>query len=320
MENRRLGNTDVCLSLVGLGCWPMGGAEWGGADDEASVRTVHRALGLGVTFFDTAEAYGWGHSEEVLGRALKGHRAEAVIATKAYKTHLAPAALREALRESMLRIGTDYIDLYFIHWPDPEQPIGETMAVLEDLRREGQIRAIGVSNFSLELLQQAMEYGTVDALQPPYNMIWRFIERDLLPFCREHGVGVTTYSSLAQGILTGTLSLESSFPEGDVRPNSVLFQPERYGKCLEMVEGLRPIAKGLDVTVAQLALRWVIEQPGVITSLVGARQPEEIAENVGAVGWDLPSDALAEMQALSDGLFGQFDYFPDMWFNWLKRR
>ena len=131
---------------------------------------------------------------------------------------------------------------------------------------------------------------------------------------------MTTYSSLAQGILTGTLSLESSFPEGDVRPKSVLFQPERYGKCLEMVEGLRPIAKGLDVTIAQLALRWVIEQPGVITGLVGARQPEEIAENVGAVGWELPADALAQMQALSDGLFEQFDYFPDMWFNWLKRR
>ena len=316
MQTRRLGNTPIELTVVGLGCWAMGGDQWGGQDDEVSARTVAQSLELGVNFFDTAEAYGGGHSEEVLGRALEGHRQEVFVSTKVAPSHLAPEAIRTALAGSLERLRTDYVDIYYVHWPNYDQPIAETMETLDALRAEGRIRAVGVSNFERPVLTKAMSYGTIDALQPPYNMLWRFVEADLLPFCREHGIGITTYSSLAQGILTDTLTLDSTFPPGDIRPQSVLFQPENYGRCLELVARLRPVAARLGVSVAQLALRWVIEQPGVTSSLVGARAPTEIQENVGALGWTFPPEEMAEVQALSDEVFRGFDRYPDMWFNW----
>jgi aryl-alcohol dehydrogenase-like predicted oxidoreductase len=318
MEKRRLGHSPLEVTVIGLGCWPMGGAQWGGTDDTESLRTIAKTLELGINFFDTAEGYGAGHSEEVLGQGLKGHRQEVLISTKAAPSHLAPDAMRQALEGSLKRLQTDYVDLYFVHWPNFDLPLAETMATMEALRREGKIRAVGVSNFTVPIMQKALQYGTIDALQPPYNMIWRFIEGEVLPFCRQNHIGITTYSSLAQGILTDTLTLETTFKEGDIRPKSVLFQPENYAKCLEMVAQLRPLAQRLGVSMAQLALRWVIAQPGVTTSLVGARTPAEIAENVGALGWSLPADALAEMQARSDALFKGFEFFPDMWFNWMS--
>lgn len=316
METRRLGNTQLYLSVVGLGCWPMGGAQWGGTDDAESLRTIACSLELGVNYFDTAEGYGAGHSEQVLGQGLVGHRQEVRISSKVAPRNLTPEGIRSALQGSLKRLQTDYVDLYFVHWPNFDLPLAETMATMEALRGEGLVRAVGVSNFTVPLMEQALQYGTIDALQPPYNLVWRFIEGDVLPFCRAHNIGITTYSGLAQGILTDTLGLDTQFPEGDIRPKSVLFQPEHYGRCLEMVAQLRPVAKRLGVTMAQLALRWVLEQAGVTTSLVGARTPAEISENVGALGWMFPGDALAEVQARSDALLTTFEHYPDMWFNW----
>ena len=312
MEYRALGASGIKVSGVGLGCWPMGGEAWGGTDDAESIRTVHKALDLGVNLFDTAEGYGAGHSEQVLGEALVGKRGQAVIATKVGPDHLAPADIQKSLEGSLRRLKTDYLDVYFVHWPTSDVPIGETMGKMEDLRRQGKIRAVGVSNFLVDQMQEAQRYGRIDVLQPPYSLLWRLIEAEVLPFCREQGIGVMTYSSLAQGILTGTITAETKFPEGDQRPRTTLFQPDVLARGLEAVEGMRPIAAEYKVSLAQLALNWVISQPGVTTALVGARTPQEITDNVGAVGWRVSDVAAAKLDALSRPTLEAISKYPTM--------
>lgn len=271
MEKRRLGPSGVEVSVLGLGTWPMGGEWWGGTDDAESVRTIHRALDLGVTLFDTAELYAAGHAEEVLGRALEGRRQDAVIADKVAPSHFEPAQILKAFEASCRRLRTDYIDVYFLHWPNIDLPIGPPMATLERLRADGRIRAIGVSNFTSAEIAAAAEHGQVDVLQPPYNMFWRFTEGDQLPYCQDQGLGVMAYSALAQGLLTGDLSADTVFPPGDNRPTTVLFQPEAYSACLAAVEALRPIAAQAGISVPQLALAWLRRRPGLSCALVGAR-------------------------------------------------
>jgi myo-inositol catabolism protein IolS len=317
MEKRVIGQTGIEVSAIALGCWPMGGDYWGGTDDEESIRTIHRGLELGVNFIDTAPAYGRGHSEEVVGKALAGRRQEAVISTKASGAGHSEQALRDKLQASLDRMGTDYVDVYFIHWPSREEPLGPTMEALEKLRAEGVIRAIGVSNFDVEMLQMAAKYGRVDILQPPYNLIWRFIEEDVLPYCVKHDIAISTYSSLAQGMLAGVIRLNTRYAGGDMRPRSVLWKPENLGKCLYTVERLRAVAKELGVTLAQLSLRWLVSQPGVTTALVGARTVDEITENAGALGWELPDEVMAQVQEISDELYRSFPYYYDMWENWM---
>lgn len=313
MEKRQLGTTDLSVSVIAEGCWPMGGDYWGRTDDEESIRTIHRALELGVNFFDTAPGYGAGHSEEVVGKALVGRRQEAIISTK---VPAAPEMIRKSLDVSLKRLQTDHVEVCFVHWPRRSEPLKGTLETLEQLRQEGLIRAIGVSNFTVDMLEIGRRYATIDAVQPPYNLLWRFSEDDILPYCRKHQIAVTTYSSLAQGMLTGTLRLTTAFAGDDQRLRSVLWQSENYGKCLYTVERLRPIAKDLGVSLPQLALRWVIDQPGVTTALVGARTPAEIEENVGAVGWEMPEDVRAEVQEISDDLYLSMPYYFDMWGNW----
>lgn len=313
MEKRQLGNTDLYVTVIAEGCWPMGGDYWGGTDDEESIRTIHKCLELGVNLFDTAPGYGGGHSEEVLGKGLKGRRHEALISTKVPAD---PSRIRASLEASLKRLQTDYTDICFVHWPRRSEPMKGTIEVLEQLRREGLIRAIGVSNFTVDMLEMAARYGTVDCLQPPYNMIWRFIEEDLLPYCREHQIGIMTYSSLAQGLLTGTITLRTTYAPTDMRPRSVLWKSENLGKCLYMVEKLRAVAKELGVSVSQLALRWLISQPGVTTALMGARTPNEVSENVGAGDWELSREDLARVQDISDELYITMPYYYDMWENW----
>ncbi len=317
MEKRTIGQTDIEVSAIALGCWPMGGDYWGGTDDKESIRTIHKGLELGVNFLDTAPAYGRGHSEEVVGKALAGRRQEAVISTKASGAGHSEQALRDKLQASLDRMSTDYVDVYFIHWPSREEPLGPTMEALEKLRGEGIIRAIGVSNFDVEMLQMATRYGRVDILQPPYNLIWRFIEEDVLPYCVKHDIAISTYSSLAQGMLAGVIRLNTGYAGGDMRPRSVLWKPENLGKCLYTVERLRAVAKELDVTLAQLSLRWLVSQPGVTTALVGARTVDEITENAGALGWEMPDEVMVQVQEISDELYRSFPYYYDMWENWM---
>ncbi len=316
MEKRQLGTTDLYVSVIAQGCWPMGGDYWGGTDDEESIRTIHKALELGVNIFDTAPGYGAGHSEEVVGKALVGRRKDAIISTKFAGAGSSEEEIRAKLQASLERMKTDYVDIYFIHWPNRREPLGRVIESLEKLRQAGLIRAIGVSNFDIPMLQIAAKYGTVDAFQPPYNLIWRFPEEDIIPYCIAHNIGITTYSSLAQGMLAGAVSLRTRYANGDMRPRSVLWKSENLGKCLYTVEKVRAVAKELGVSLAQLSLRWLLAQPGVTTALVGARTVAEITENAGAVGWELSKEVLAQVQDISDELYDTMPYYYDMWENW----
>lgn len=324
MERRQLGASGVAVSVLGLGTWPMSGAWWGEADDAVSVRTIQRALDLGVNLIDTAEGYGGGHAEEVLGRALAGRRGAAVIADKVAPDHLEPALIRAAFEGSCRRLGTDYIDVYFVHWPNIDVPIAEIMGELERLRAEGKIRAIGVSNFTAEELAEAGRWGRVDVLQPPYNLFWRAIERAESPYCREQNIGIMTYSSLAQGLLTGTLTRATRFAAGDKRPTTVLFQPEHYDRCLDAVARMRPIAAKYGKTLAQAAIAWVTARPGVSTALLGARTPAELEENVGGVGWAMAEEDLALLDGYARAATEGLPPAPDMFHTWrhsdLQRR
>lgn len=318
MEQRELGNSGVKVSPIGLGTWPMSGQWWGASDDDESVRTIHRSLDLGVTLIDTAEGYGNGHAEEVVGRALKGRRNEAVIADKVSPGNLSPEAIRKAWEGSARRLGTDMIDVYFMHWPNIDLPVADAMGELEKLRSEGKIRAIGVSNFTAAEMEQAGQHGTVDVLQPPYNLFWRYIELDQLPYCREHNIGIMTYSSLAQGLLTGTLSRDTTFPEGDNRRATALFQPEMFERCLDAVARMQDVARRTGHSLAQLAIAWNITRPGITTSLLGARTTGEIEENAGGVGLSLPEDAAREIDRLGRDVFESLPDFPDMFGQWVK--
>ena len=318
MEQRRLGQSGVHVSALGLGTWPMGGAWWGGTDDDESQRTIHRALELGVTLFDTAEGYGDGHAEEVLGRALAGRREEVVIADKVAPDHFEPRQIEAAFEASCQRLRTDYVDVYFLHWPNIDVPIGAAMGTLEKLRAAGRIRAIGVSNFTADEMRAASEHGRIDVLQPPYNLFWRFIESDQVPYCREHGIGIMTYSSLAQGLLTGTLTPTTTFAEGDSRPSTVLFQPGIYERCLQAVELLRPVAENASVTLPRLALGWLFGRPGVSTALVGARTVREIEEIADGAPWPISPADVAEADRIGDDIFETLPRVPDMFQTWTR--
>lgn len=320
MEQRRLGSSPVSVSQIGLGTWGMSGAFWGAADDAESVRVIQRAIELGVTLIDTAEVYGAGHAEEVVGEALAGRRDKAVIATKASPAHLAPQDMEEALEGSLKRLRTDHVEIYFIHWPDPDTPIGPTMEMLERLRRQGRIRAVGVSNFGTAEMDRAREHGTIDVLQPPYNMLWREIEAATLPYCREHGIGIMPYSGLAQGLLTGALSGDTVFAEGDERRSTVLFQPGAFEQALDAVEALRPIAARYGKTLPQLAVQWLTSRPGISAPLLGARTVRELEENAQSLGWTIAPEDLAAIDAITAPVWAAIADKGDMFGYWIRKR
>jgi aryl-alcohol dehydrogenase-like predicted oxidoreductase len=302
----------------------MGGEWWGGTDDEESIRTIHRALELGVTLFDTAEAYAAGHAEEVLGKALAGRREQAIIADKVAPNHFEPEQIEAAFEASCRRLQTDYIDVYFLHWPNIDLPIGPAMETLERLRAAGRIRAIGVSNFTSAEIEAIGQYGRVDVLQPPYNMFWRFIEGDQLPYCQDNGIGIMAYSGLAQGLLTGTLNPQTTFGEGDKRPTTVLFQPGNYERCLAAVEELRTIAARAGITVPQVAINWLLNRPGVSAGLLGARTVAEIEENANGAPWQIAAEDRDAADTATRAVFETLPRVPDMFQNWqnweLQRR
>lgn len=316
MEKRLLGTSGVSVSVLGLGTWPMGGGWWGKTDDRESIRTICRAIDLGVSLFDSAEGYAGGHSEEILGRGLKGRRQKVVISSKVSPNHLDATSLRQAFEDSCRRLQTDYIDVYFVHWPNIDASMEEAMETLTQLRTEGKIRAIGLSNFIAAEMADVLKYGHIDVLQPPYSLFWRLGEQVDFPYCKEQGIGIMTYSSLAQGLLTGALMKETKFEEGDRRLTTVLFQPEHYGPCVDVVEQLRPIAGKYGKTLAQTVIAWLIAQSGVKTALVGARTVEEIEEDAGGVGWRLENEDLSKIDKLGRTVTDHFPLYPDMFRNW----
>lgn len=324
MENRALGDTGLTVSAIGFGCWEMGNPGYGSTDDSEVIAAVHRAMELGVTLFDTAPNYGFGGSEEVLGRALAGRRDQVVLVSKVgitwdpvtltVKFDGRYSTLKRLNEESLRRLGTDHLDLLLLHWPDPETPIEESMRALEELRAEGKTRHIGVSNFTAYELREAKKHAPICANQVGYNLFDRRWEREMFPTARELGVGIMAYGPMAHGLLTGTLSRENTFDERDWRRQGTIFGQRLFGpnlgKNLDVVDQLVTVADRLGTTLPRLALAWVLRNPAVSVALSGCRTPREIEENVQALDVRLPDEVLAEIDQIMTGAAGQSDVVP----------
>ncbi|TXR48181.1 aldo/keto reductase [Phyllobacterium endophyticum] len=298
---RSIGRSGVQASAVGLGTWAIGGWMWGGTDEKQSISAIHASLDAGVTLIDTAPAYGLGRSEEIVGKALQGRRDKAVIATKCglvwhtdkgrhffdqdekpVHRYLGRDAIFHEVETSLARLGTDYIDLYITHWQDPTTPIEETVRALEDLRSSGKIRAIGASNLSAAELDAYIATGSLDAIQERFSMIDREIAKDLLPVARQNDVSTLSYSSLALGLLSGTVDPHRTFSGDDQRKDNARFSVNNRLKAREFAEAIQPVASRHDASIAQTVIAWTLAQEGVTFALCGARNPEQALENAKA--------------------------------------
>lgn len=294
-----LGKTKLQVSEIIQGTWFMGKDYWGGAEDRESAEAIQCALEHGINTFDTAYIYGKGHAEELLGEALRGVRDKCVIITKLWKTDMARERVQPGLEEAMRRLQTDYIDVFFIHYPSETVPIEETMTELMRLKAEGKIGAIGVSNFSLEQMKEALRFGEIDVIQPCYSLLWRFIDRDILPFAIENKIAVIPYSPLGQGILTGSMQPGHTFREGDSRQNTPLFAPENFERALAVTERVKEAAARYGKTPAQTAIRWVMQCKGMTAPIVGARNRKQVNDNAGACGWELSAEDMKYLDEYS---------------------
>lgn len=299
----------VTVSRIGLGTWAIGGSEWGTVSDRDAVATCLAIFDHGINLIDTAPIYGHGHAEEIIARAVREHgqREQFFIATKAglewnergVFANSNPERLRQELADSLQRLGTDYVDLYQIHWPDTTVPVERVAEVLREFYEQGRIRAIGVSNFSAAQMAAFRGVAPLHSNQPPYNLFERAIDAETLPYCREHGIAVLTYSSLCRSLLAGRLTRDMTFAEGDIRRVDPKFQPPRFNQYLNAVERLGNFARErYGKTVLELAARWVLDRPGVSAALWGAKRPEQLCTVEGVVGWKLDDAAMAEMDRI----------------------
>ena len=330
MQYRQLGQSDLNVSTVIFGAWAVGGWFWGGQDDADSIDAIHAAVDAGINCIDTAPIYGQGHSEEVVGRAVKGIRDKVMIATKCalrwdvdesrggchgfdyvredgstqpIRSILTRDSIFEEVESSLTRLGTDVIDLYQCHWIDTATPVEETMGALMDLKRQGKIRAIGVSNWTTELMAEAMQYGDLASDQPKYSLLYRGIEDDVLPFCRKHNVGTICWSPLEQGILTGKVTMDRTFPKTDLRMQmKPWFLLHNRKRVLDALEQIQPIADAHRATLGQVAIAWVNAQPGVTAAIVGARNPQQAIENAAAGDVELTPDDLQQIRVVFEAL------------------
>ena len=308
MKYAYLGRTGLYVSRIALGLWQAGG-EWGAVDEAGETAAIRRALDLGINFFDTALAYGFGASERLLGAALRdkiqSERDKIVIATKGglrqtgqgLVRDASPAWLRKGIEESLQALGTDHVDLYQIHWPDRKTPFAETADALSTFVREGKTRYVGVSNFSAADLAEMGRYRRIDTLQPPFNLFRREFERDALPYCREQEMGVLVYGPLAHGLLSGRMTANPKFPTGDWRSTSPIFRGDTLRTNLAVVDRLRGLAERRDHSIVHLAIAWTLSVPGVHVAIVGSHSPEQISGSVGAVDVELTPSDLAEVDA-----------------------
>lgn len=317
MRTLPLGATDIQISAVIMGTWQTGKAMWSGIDDKESLSAIRAAFDAGITTFDSAEVYGNGHSEKILGQALADVRDQVVIATKVFSNHLARKQLVTACERSLLNLGTDYIDLYQIHWPPGSfgaqpVPLEEPLEALMELKEQGKIRAIGVSNFDRSLIEATRAHAPIESLQPPYSLFWRSLERETLSWCREAQITTLAYSPMAQGILTGKFGPDHTFAKKDHRRGHRLFQADIYGTVQEALAQLRPIAEANGVTMAQLALAWVIAQPNTC-AIAGARSVDQATNNAAAMEITLSAETLAEMEAIGRTVTDKLDDNPVQW-------
>jgi aryl-alcohol dehydrogenase-like predicted oxidoreductase len=300
MKYTTLGRTDIRVSRVSFGCWELGGGPWEFTSDQNNIRAIRTALDNGVTTFDTAEGYGDGHSEEIVGKALAGRRGECVIATKVSPSHLRASEVRASLQGSLKRLATDYVDLYYIHWPNAEVPIEETMTVLNQLKQQGLIRAIGVSNFSLDQLKAAAHIGRIDAIQPEYSLLQRDIETGILEYCRSASISVLSYSSIAKGILSGAFHLGGpGLGKDDFRARRRLFLDGQFELEADLIRALKEIADSRKATLAQVAIAWILHQKGLTSAIVGTQNEKHLLENVGAADVELSSGEIERLSATS---------------------
>jgi len=309
VEYTTINGTNLKSSRIGLGTWAIGGWMWGGTDERESIQTIHAALDKGINLIDTAPVYGFGVSEEIVGKAIeeRGHREKVIIATKvglewhdgSVSRNSSPDRIRKEVQDSLRRLRTDYIDIYQVHWPDLAVPIEETARTMQDLFREGLIRAIGVSNYSTEQMNRFMSVSELHTVQSPYNLFERQIDRDVLPYVREKNLSVFAYGPLCRGLLTGTMQPDTKFTGDDLRQSDPKFQPPRFAQYLNAVQQLDDLVqKRYGKHVIDLAVRWVLDQPEITAALWGARHPAEREGVAGALDWNLGADTRAAINQI----------------------
>ena len=309
---RQLGNSDLQLTPIGYGAWAIGGGNWefawGAQDDDESVRTIERALDAGINWIDTAAVYGLGHSEEVVAKALKRSGKRPYIFTKCsmrwdenrqIHRSLKAKSLEEELENSLRRLNVETIDLYQIHWPNPESEIEEGWETLARFKKQGKVRYIGVSNFNVEQMKRVQKIAPITSLQPPYSLLNRGIEAEILPFCEQNDIGVINYSPMASGLLTGKMTAEriAKLPADDWRRRSPNFNEPKLSKNLKLVELLREIGKPHGVEPGVVAIAWTLRKPAVTAAIVGARRPDQVDGILPAVTFRLSGDEIKRIDA-----------------------
>lgn len=318
MDKRRLGQSDLFITPILMGTWQAGKRMWVGIEDAETIKAIRSGFEAGITTIDTAEVYGEGHSEQIVAEAVSDIRNQVIYASKVFANHLKYDQVIKACDRSLKNLKTDYIDLYQIHWPSGSfnsevVPIEETMNALNHLKEQGKIRAIGVSNFSRSQLEQAMQYGRIDSLQPPYSLFWRPVEQDAMPYCVEQQISILAYSPLAQGLLTGKFGPNHQFAEGDHRAKNKLFaNKEHYQRVQKALDQLRPIAEQYQCTLGQLAIAWLIAQPQA-NAIVGVRTPEQAQQNAQAANINLSPEDLATIDKIGRTVTDHLDNNPILW-------
>ena len=313
-ETRQLGNSDLHLTPIGYGAWAIGGGNWefawGAQDDDESVKTIERSLDSGINWIDTAAIYGLGHSEEVVAKALKNSPHKPYVFTKCsmrwfpdrqiYRS-LKAGSLQEEIENSLSRLRVDTIDLYQIHWPNPEDEIEEGWETLARFQEEGKVRYIGVSNFNVEQMKRVQKIAPITSLQPPYSLLNRKIEDEILPFCLENHIGVINYSPMVSGLLTGKMTAEriKGLPDDDWRKRSANFIEPKLSKNLELVELLREIGKAHNVEPGVVAVAWTLRHPAITAAIVGARRPDQVDGVLPAATFRLSEQEIAKIEAFS---------------------